>query len=62
MTDNIERRLAEHVRGYSKTTRRFLPVTLIYSETRSTRIEAREREKYLKSGTGREFLNTLHLG
>jgi hypothetical protein len=31
----------------------------IYTETYSERIKAREREKYLKSGVGKEFLKKL---
>ena len=59
MTNNLERKLKEHVSGYSKTTKRFLPVEFIYKEEYKTRTEAREREKYLKSGIGRDFLNKL---
>jgi len=61
MTNDIKRRLSEHQNGKSKTTSRFLPVELIYSEIFDTRIQARNREKYLKSGVGREFLNSLKI-
>jgi len=45
--------------GYEKTTRSFRPFKLIYQEFFQTRIQAREREKYLKSGVGKEFLKRL---
>ncbi len=59
MTSDLSRRLYEHTSGYSKTTKRYLPVALIYSEVYDTRTAARTREKYLKSGAGREFLKSI---
>jgi putative endonuclease len=59
MTNNLERRLKQHNSGESKTTKAFRPFTLLFSETLATRAEARKREKYLKSGIGKEFLKTL---
>jgi putative endonuclease len=35
------------------------PWRLVYSEQYVTRVDARKREKYLKSGEGREFLHYL---
>ncbi len=40
--------------GYEKTTKPYKPFILIYSETADNRIEARKREKYWKSGVGKE--------
>ncbi len=39
----------------------YVPWRLIYKEEFDCRIEARKREKYLKSGIGREFIkqNTM---
>ena len=59
MTNDLSRRLSEHEHGYSRTTRRYLPLELIYSEVYTTRIEARAREKYLKTGAGRELLDSI---
>ena len=59
LTDNIERRLSEHNGGYNKTTKPYAPFILLYSECVKNRIEARAREKYLKSGVGRAFLKSL---
>ncbi|MCX6255931.1 MAG: GIY-YIG nuclease family protein [Bacteroidia bacterium] len=55
-TDNLEKRIKEHNQGRTKSTKGFRPWFLIYNETVETRIEARNREKYLKSGCGKEFL------
>ena len=55
-TDNLERRLREHNSGKSKCTRHVRPLELVYNEACGERLEARRRERYLKSGQGREFL------
>ena len=59
LTNNLIRRLEEHNKGYNKTTKAYKPFKLIYSEKFSERIEARKVEKYLKSGSGKEFLKSL---
>ncbi|MEQ8582187.1 MAG: GIY-YIG nuclease family protein [Marinoscillum sp.] len=58
MTSDLERRLSEHNSGKTKSTRAFKPWKLVYLEEYDTRAEARNREKYLKSGSGREWLKT----
>lgn len=58
MTNNLSRRLAEHRRGRTRTTRKMGELDVVYTEEYSTRAEARQREKYLKSATGRRFLKT----
>jgi len=55
-TDNLQRRLEEHNKGKNRTTKPYKPFKLILGEIFKTRIEARKREKYLKSGCGREYL------
>ncbi|MBL1123918.1 MAG: GIY-YIG nuclease family protein [Ignavibacteriota bacterium] len=59
MTSNIEERIERHNKGYEKTTRAYRPFELIYTEDQATREEARKREKYFKSGIGKEFLKKL---
>ncbi|MEO8233048.1 MAG: GIY-YIG nuclease family protein [Ignavibacteriota bacterium] len=59
LTNSIGRRLAEHNEGTNKTTKPYRPFSLIYSEQFETRIQAREKEKFLKGGTGSEFLKNL---
>ena len=61
MASDIEERVREHNRGYNQSTRSRVPFTLIYSEQCGSRTEAREREKYLKSGKGRDFLKSWML-
>ena len=58
-TKDTIKRLKEHNFGRTKSTKGFIPWKLIYTEKVSTRIIARNREKYLKSGCGKEFLKTL---
>ena len=55
-TQDIERRLKEHNSGKTKYTSSTKPFELVYKETYNTRLEAVRREKFLKSGKGREFL------
>ncbi len=59
MTIDIERRLKEHNNHQNKSTKAYAPWILIYQEEFKTRAEARKKEKYLKSGNGREFLKTV---
>jgi putative endonuclease len=59
LTDNLDRRIAEHNSGYNKTTKPYIPFVLIYSEKVNNRVEARMREKYLKSGVGKAFLKSF---
>ena len=56
MTNNLSRRIREHEAGYTKTTKKMKGAHVIYTEIYDTRIEARVREKYLKSAAGRKFL------
>ena len=56
MTEDIERRLKEHNFGNQKSTKAFLPWRVVFYKEFNSRKEAREYEKYLKSGSGREFL------
>ncbi len=53
MSNNIERRLSQHNNGESKTTKAYKPFVLILLEEFESRIEARKREIYLKSGIGK---------
>lgn len=59
MSTNLERRIREHNNGENKSTQAYKPFVLIYFEKFMTRIEARSKEKYLKSGVGKEFLRSL---
>ena len=59
ISSNPKRRLQEHNSGHTKSTKGRIPFELVYSEVYNTRIEAREREKYFKSGSGKEHLKTI---
>ncbi len=56
-TDDIPRRLKEHRLGEVTWTAPRRPVELAYYEVLNSREEAVAREKYLKSGSGREWLD-----
>jgi len=55
-TDNPERRLVEHNTGKSYFTNRYRPWILIYLEKFDNKLNALNREKYLKSRSGRRWL------
>jgi putative endonuclease len=59
MTNDLERRLAEHKGGRTKTTRFMKMLNVVYSEELLDRVSARKREKYLKSAAGRKFLKKV---
>jgi putative endonuclease len=59
LTDNLDRRINQHNRGYSKTTKPYLPFKIVLTEEFETRELARKREIFLKSGIGKEYLRHL---
>jgi len=59
MSLDVKKRLNEHNLGKTQSTRPHRPSRLIYQEFVGSRSEVRLREKYLKSGVGKEFLKTL---
>ena len=59
MTTNIEKRVGEHNRGYTKSTKAYVPWELFFFEEYASREEARKREIYLKSGIGKEKIKEL---
>ncbi|MFN6943755.1 MAG: GIY-YIG nuclease family protein [Cytophagaceae bacterium] len=58
-TTDLEARVNRHNKGYEKTTKPYRPFILIYIEEHGDRISARKREKFFKSGIGKEFLKKL---
>ena len=62
MTENIENRLSQHNNGMTFSTKGYRPWNLFFFEEFSTRVEARSREKYLKSGVGKEFIKSKWSG
>jgi len=61
LTNNIERRFNEHQKGHNKTTSPYKPFVLIFQGDFLNRNEARKKEIYLKSGSGKEFLKKLFI-
>lgn len=59
LTKDLEERIGQHNSGKERTTRSYRPFKLIFSELCSSRPEARTREKYWKSGIGKEKLKEL---
>jgi putative endonuclease len=52
-TEDLVQRVKDHNRGYSKSTKPYLPLTLIHYEAYKTKSDAKRREKYLKTNRGR---------
>ena len=59
MTIDLKSRLYRHNSGREKTTKHYAPFRLIHKENCVDRITARKREKYWKSGVGKEHLRRL---
>ncbi|WP_405416163.1 hypothetical protein [Maribacter sp. Asnod1-A12] len=51
--------MEQHNLGKNKSIKGFLPSVMVYKEEFETRVEARAREKYFKSGIGREYLKSI---
>ena len=61
VTNNLERRVAEHRRHNTRTTSLMGELTIAYTEKFDNFESARKRELYLKSAAGRRFLKK-HIG
>jgi putative endonuclease len=55
-SSDLKRRIQEHQRGLSKSTKNRRPWKLIYYEASLSKTDALKREKYLKSTWGRRYL------
>ena len=58
-TTNLKSRLKKHNSGENKATKPFVPYKLIFYEAFLDKIDAKNREKYLKSGYGRRTIKTI---
>lgn len=56
-TGSVEKRLKEHNAGSNKYTSSRKPWVLIHQESFDSKMEALKREKFLKSGQGRKWLD-----
>lgn len=59
ITNNLEKRLHQHELKQNKTTRLMKYFTLIHVEIFDSRKDARQTEKFFKSGFGREIIKEL---
>ncbi len=57
--ENLDERIRRHNFGHSKATRHGIPWTLVYSESFSSRADATRKERYYKSGRGRDEFDRL---
>lgn len=55
-TDNLDRRIEQHNSGQVKSTKHRIPLRILFTEEFQTLSEARKRENWWKSGTGRNKL------
>ena len=58
---DVDKRLHRHNDGHSKATRHGIPWVVLQTETFFTRSEAARRERYYKTGRGRDELVKLGL-
>jgi putative endonuclease len=58
-SNDINRRLKEHNSGKVSYTKKYKPWKIICLETYKSLTEARQRERYLKSGAGRRWMKNL---
>ena len=56
-TDDLRRRLQEHIEGRVQSTKSYRPLKLIYYSAFVTKTKAIAFEKYLKSSSGKAFRN-----
>lgn len=58
-TSDLKRRFERHNNGDSLATKPFRPYKLIFYEAFLNRIDAKNREEYLKGGYGRKTINGM---
>lgn len=58
-TSDLARRLDEHRRGHTYTTRRLRPFNIVFSQEFATLKEARTAERKIKSWKRRDFIETI---
>ncbi len=59
MTSDFARRIDEHNSGKVKSPRNRRPLIIVYMEEFHTKEEATAREKFFKTGKGREYLKSI---
>ncbi len=61
-SSNLKRRFKEHNSGESKATKPYIPYKLIFYEAFINRVDAKNREEYLKGGYGGKTIKSLIKG
>ncbi|MDB2462642.1 GIY-YIG nuclease family protein [Algibacter sp.] len=56
LTDDLQKKIAQHNMGENKETKGYRPWVLIYSKVFISRVEAKDFEKHVKSEEGVDFL------
>ena len=56
LTNDVPRRIKEHNLGRNHSTKAYAPFRLLFYEEYPSRMEARIREKYLKSAAGKRWI------
>ena len=59
-TSNLNRRLEEYKLGLVKSTKNRRPFKLIHTEKFNHKSDALKKEKFLRTGKGREYLKNLN--
>ena len=61
-TRNVEKRLREHNSGKTRSTKPYIPWEIILVEEFDLKEDALTREKFLKTGKGREYIKNRPRG
>jgi putative endonuclease len=55
-TDDLKNRISNHNKGKVLSTKNRIPLVLVYYEACTNMLDARARERYLKSGMGKRYV------
>ena len=58
-TNSIKQRLIDHNKGKTRSNKAYKPFDLMYFETYDSREKSIQRERYFKTGSGRELLKKI---
>ncbi len=60
MTNNLDRGIRQHNLGQNRSTKPYKPFTFLFSEEFANSNEARDREKFLKSTSGKRWIRKMY--
>ena len=58
-SENPERRLVEHNSGKTRSLFKRRPLFIVHKEELDSELEAKRRERFLKTGQGRKYLKSI---